>query len=172
MTAVPPLVAEDFACGFCGFAFAECDVATVPERLPELAAELRAFVADLDSDRLRAKPDPAVWSGAEYLCHVRDVMYATTIRLYRVRMEDTPHIEPLFNDLRAARFRYAACDPSMVLDEIDAGVAGCRDEIARVDDWDRTMTRLPGEERTARWLARAAVHETVHHLRDLHNVTR
>ena len=73
----------------------------------------------------------------------------------------------MYNDLRAIRFRYAERDAAAVLDELDAGVAGCCDEIARVTDWDRTMTRLPGEQRTARWLARAAVHEGVHHLRDL-----
>jgi hypothetical protein len=99
-------------------------------------------------------------------------MQATTIRLHRSRTEDEPRIEPLFNDLRAIRFRYADRDPWPVLDELDAGVAGCRDEIADVRDWDRTVKRLPGEERTARWLARAAVHESVHHLLDLQTITR
>jgi hypothetical protein len=167
VTTLPPLVAEDFACPFCGFAFPDCDVTSVPSRLSELAAEIRSFVGRVGVDRLTAVPPGATWTGVEYLCHIRDVLEASTIRLFRTRTEDRPTLEPLYNDLRAVRFRYADADPLAVLDEIDAAVAGCCDEIAATEDWDRTLTRLPGEQRTARWLARAAVHEAQHHLRDL-----
>jgi hypothetical protein len=162
------LVAEDFACDSCGFAFPDCDVTTVAARLPTLAADVRVLIEAAGRDRLGAKPDDGSWSAIEYLCHLRDVYEVSAIRLYRVRTEDRPQLEPMYNDLRAIRFRYAGRDAPAVLDELDAAVAGCCDEIARVTDWDRTMTRLAGEHRTARWLARAAVHEGVHHLRDLH----
>jgi hypothetical protein len=162
------LVAEDFACDSCGFVFPDCDVSTVAARLPSIAADVRSLIDGVDRDRLTAKPDPEAWSAIEYLCHLRDLYEVSTIRLYRVRTEDRPQLEPMYNDLRAIRFRYADRDAVAVLNELDAGVAGCCDEIARVVDWDRTMTRLPGEQRTARWLARAAVHEGAHHLRDLH----
>jgi hypothetical protein len=167
VTAVPPLAAEDFACIDCGFAFPECDVADVASRLRELTAQIRTFVVRVGRDRLSATPPGATWTGVEYVCHIRDVFEASTIRLFRTRTEDRPQLEPLYNDLRAVRFRYADADPMPVLDEIDAAAAGCCDEVARVADWDRKFTRLPGEERTARWLARAAVHEATHHLLDL-----
>jgi hypothetical protein len=32
------------------------------------------------------------------------------------------------------------------------------------------VTPLPGEERTARWLVRQAMHEGVHHLGDIHRI--
>ncbi len=113
-----------------------------------------------------------MWSVAEYVCHVRDVMVATTIRLYRVRSEDRPALEPLFNDLRAARFDYAGRTLEPVLDELAASVGGLSAEVARVrpEGWDRTGSRLPGEERTARWLLRQAAHEGIHHLADVSTV--
>jgi hypothetical protein len=36
--------------------------------------------------------------------------------------------------------------------------------------WDRIATRLPGEDRTARWLVRQAMHEGVHHLGDIRRI--
>jgi hypothetical protein len=167
VTGLPPLVAEDFACDSCGFVFPDCAVATVSTRLPVIAADVRSLIEGVERDRLSAKPDADTWSAIEYLCHLRDLYEVSTIRLYRVRTEDRPQLEPMYNDLRAIRFRYTHRDAAAVLDELDAAVAGCCDEIARVADWERTMARLPGEQRTARWLARAAVHEGVHHLRDL-----
>jgi hypothetical protein len=170
VTGLPPLASEDFVCAACGFAFPDCDAADSARRLPRIAADIRSFVAPIERSRLTAKRTAETWSGIEYLCHVRDVYQASTIRLYRVRTEDAPQIEPLYNDVRATRFRYAERDAAAVLDEIDAAIAGCCAEIGLVTDWNRTMTRLPGEQRTARWLARAAVHEGVHHLLDLRTV--
>jgi hypothetical protein len=66
----------------------------------------------------------------------------------------------MFNDLRARRFRYNACDLETTLDELAAAAAGFCEEIARTGehDWSRVATRLPGEHRTARWLAESAKH--------------
>lgn len=167
MSGPPAWVAEDFSCPECGFAFADCDVAGIAARLPTLAADIRQVVEAADPAALRARAGSQTWSAIEYLCHVRDVFQASTIRLYRARTEDEPRLEPLFNDQRAIWFRYAEREPVPVLAELDAAVAGCRDEIARVEDWDRSVMRLPGETRTVRWLARAAVHEAVHHRADI-----
>ena len=53
-------------------------------------------------------------------------------------------------------------------------VAGFLDEVERTpaDAWDRTATRQPHEIRTARWLVRQAMHEGVHHIRDIEAVGR
>jgi hypothetical protein len=105
----------------------------------------------------------------EYVCHLRDVYGTATIRMYRVRTEDRPALEPMLNDLRAARFRYNELELDAVLDELDRTAAGFLEEAARVpaDGWTRTATRLPGEERTALWLIRHAAHEGTHHIADI-----
>ncbi|MGH8866838.1 MAG: hypothetical protein ACRDYU_02440 [Actinomycetes bacterium] len=61
-------------------------------------------------------------------------------------------LEPMLNDLRARRFRYDESDLDATLAELTATVAGFCDEVARVepDQWARVVTRLPGEDRTAR----------------------
>ena len=133
-----------------------------------MPADAAAAVAAIDSARLRVRPEPETWSVIEYLCHLRDVAITTTIRLHRARTEDRPALEPMLNDLRARRFRYADADPHATR---PAGriVSGVADLFARIsaNDWVRTVTRLPGEERTMRWLARHAAHECRHHLADI-----
>lgn len=103
---------------------------------------------------------------------MRDVYASYTIRLHRTRTEDRPALEPMLNDLRARRFRYNERDVVPILDELDATAAGFCEEIARTgpQDWDRVATRLPGEQRSARWLVRQAMHEGLHHLADIRTV--
>ena len=76
---------------------------------------------------------------------------------------------PLFNDLRAQRFRYNELEVKAVLPELDANVAGFLEEVShtRNSQWSRIVTRLPGETRTARWLVRQVMHEGTHHLDDI-----
>jgi len=115
-----------------------------------MPADAATAVAAIESAELRVRPEPATWSVTEYLCHLRDVVITTTIRLHRARTEDRPTLEPMLNDLRARRFRYVDADPHATLAELGRIVGGVSDEIARIsaDDWARTVTRLPGEERT------------------------
>ncbi len=81
-------------------------------------------------------------------------------------------MEPMFNDLRARRFRYNGCDFEATLGELAAAAAGFCEQVACTEegDWDRIATRLPGEDRTARWLVRQAMHEGVHHLGDIRRI--
>jgi hypothetical protein len=112
-------------------------------------------------------------SVVEYVCHLRDVYMTYTIRLHRTRTENRPTLEPMFNDLRARRFRYNERDVEAVIDELASATAGFCDEVAcnSGDDWDRTASRLPGEQRTALWLVRQAMHEGVHHLGDIRRIS-
>ncbi len=165
--ALPPLAAENHVCASCPLDFAAVDVATIPDRIGAVTVALHDAVTTAQDADLRRRPAHDVWSPLEYLCHVRDVYVSFTIRAYRVRTEDTPTVEPMFNDLRTVRFRHNDADPRAVLGELGRAVAGFVDELARVRDWNRTLRRLPGEERTARWLARQALHEGLHHLADI-----
>ena len=118
------------------------------------------------------RPSPAVWSVTEYVCHLRDVYVTFTIRLHRDRTEHHPALQPMFNDLRACRFRYNDCDLVATLDELAKAAAGFCDEAARTrqSDWDRVATRLPAEQRTARWFVRQAMHEGIHHPGDIRRI--
>lgn len=107
----------------------------------------------------RARPSPQVWSVTEYVCHLRDVYMTYHPAVPRPRTEDRPVLEPVFTELRARRFRYDECDMAATLNELAVAVAGFCVEIARTGerDWDRVATRLPAEQRTARWLVRQAM---------------
>ncbi|GLZ48451.1 hypothetical protein Acsp06_46360 [Actinomycetospora sp. NBRC 106375] len=166
---LPPLTTEDHVCEPCGMRFADLSIEGAAELVAATPARTREAVEALDPARWHGRPAPDVWSVAEYVCHLRDVAMTFTIRLHRVRTEDRPALEPMFNDLRARRFRYDDHDVAEVLDELDTVTPGLLREVARYGDadWDRVCTRLPHEQRTARWLLRQAAHEGVHHVADI-----
>jgi DinB superfamily len=161
--AIPGFVGEGYVCAECGLDYRELDVRGVG--IAGLVEEFAAAVGDARQPGLR--PGAEVWSVAEYACHVRDVLMTYTIRLHRARVEDEPRVEPMYNDLRARRFSYQNADVAAVVAQARDAAHGLAAEIARVEDWDRTVSRLPGETRTARWLVRQAVHELRHHTADI-----
>jgi len=156
--------------------YAEVSVEQAVQEIALVPDQIRSAVAAIDAgagpELLRQRPDSTTWSVTEYACHVRDVYVTYTIRLHRARTEDRPVLEPMLNDLRVRRFRYNERDLSAVLDELAAAATGFCEESRRNDgeQWERTVTRLPGEERTARWLVRQALHEGLHHLADIRRV--
>ena len=168
----PPLAAEDFVCLTCPFDYLRTSIPVASGIIRAAPEAVRAAVARVPADVLHRHPASGGWSILEYLCHLRDVYITYTIRLHRARTEDRPAVEPMLNDLRALRFRYNEQDAAVVLVELATTAAGCGEEIARTGsaDWDRTITRLTSERRTARWLVRQAAHEATHHLRDIHRL--
>ena len=166
---LPAWAAEDHACGSCSLAYAQITVDDAVQAIQALPEQLRAAVDAVPSTFRRQRPDPSTWSVAEYACHVRDVLISTTIRLHRGRTENAPAVDPMFNDLRADRFRYNQANLTAVLDETAAATAGLCAEISRMNgpDWERVVLRQPGEQRTSRWLVRQAKHEGLHHLDDI-----
>lgn len=157
-------------CGECGFSYAALSADAARAVIAAVPGRVRT--AALAVSEPRRRPEPATWSVLEYACHLRDVYATSTIRLHRVRTEESPVLEPMLNDLRARRFRYNTLDLDPVLNELSGTVAGFLDEMGRVsgDGWARGATRLPGERRTALWLVRHAAHEGVHHLGDIAEV--
>jgi hypothetical protein len=169
---LPPLADEDHVCAGCGMSYADTELGAAAVALRAVPDEVRAAALAVPEANRRVRPDPGTWSVVEYVCHVRDVFAAFTVRLHRISTEDVPALEPMFADLRALRFRYNDLDLGAVLAELDAHVAGFLDEIAVTTDWDRTATRRPEELRTARWLVRHALHEGRHHTQDVVAVGR
>jgi hypothetical protein len=74
-------------------------------------------------------------------------------------------------DERAAAERYNEQDPAAALDRLDAAAAAAAGALDRVDadGWHRTAT-FPFGERDLLMMARNAVHEGAHHLRDVERV--
>jgi hypothetical protein len=169
---LPPLAAEDHRCEECELSYPDTTVEQAVASIRMIPAAARDAALAVPPGKRGRRPEPGTWSVAEYVCHLRDVYVSFTIRLHRARTEDRPQLEPMLNDLRARRFHYGERDVSPVLDELAVAAAGFCDEIARTGDrdWDRLVTRLPGEERTALWLVRQAMHEGVHHVRDIRAV--
>lgn len=168
---VPPLAAEDCVCQTCGVEFARFSVADAVAAIGSLPGRVREAVSAAPADVRRLRPSDDRWSVIEYVCHLRDVYAIYTVRLHRARTEHEPVLEPMLNDLRARRFRYSERDVDAVLDELSATAAGFCEEVARMDQWERLVERLPGEYRSARWLVRQAMHEGQHHLGDIHWTT-
>jgi uncharacterized damage-inducible protein DinB len=172
MGALPPLAAEDHVCPSCDLAYSSLDVAAAVAGIRSVPDAVAARVTALPGPALRRRPEPGVWSVLEYAAHVRDVYATFLIRLHRARTEDHPALDPMFNDLRAERLRYNELAPDAVLHELTLAASGFCDEVADTadDEWGRGVRRLPGEDRTALWLVRHAMHEGVHHVRDIERV--
>jgi uncharacterized damage-inducible protein DinB len=169
---LPPLADEDYACDVCALAYPEITIERAAEVVSSLPAAVGAAVRAIPDELHRVRSSSQSWSVIEYVCHLRDVYVSYTVRLYRTRTEDRPTLEPMLSDLRARRFRYNDRDLAAMLDELEAASAGFCAEIACTNDndWDRSATRLPTEQRTARWLVRQAMHEGVHHLGDIRRI--
>jgi uncharacterized damage-inducible protein DinB len=169
---LPPLAAEDHVCDVCSISYAKTRIDAAVSVVAGLAGAVREATSEIPAELCRTRPGAGGWSVNEYVCHLRDVYVSFTIRLYRVRTEHEPAFEPMFNDLRARRFRYNECNLAATIDELAAATAGFSEEVARLaeGDWARVASRLPGERRTARWLVRQAMHEGVHHLGDIKRV--
>lgn len=169
---LPPLAAEDYACDACELVYPAVTIEDAVEIISGLPAAVRAVVGAIPIEARRVRPSPQVWSVVEYVCHLRDVYVSFTVRLYRIRTEERPSLEPMFSNLRARWFRYNDRDLAAVLDELEAASTGFCAEIAcnGEHDWDRVATRLPTEQRTARWLVRQAMHEGIHHLADIRRI--
>jgi uncharacterized damage-inducible protein DinB len=172
MDALPPLAAEDYVCPSCELAYSSLDVVAAVAAIRRVPDAVSSRVRQLPGPALRRRPEPGVWSVLEYAAHVRDVYATFLIRLHRARTEDHPTLDPMFGDLRAERLRYNDLAPDAVLHELALAASGFCEEVADTadDEWERRVRRLPGEDRTALWLVRHAMHEGVHHVRDIERI--
>ncbi|MGH9183558.1 MAG: DinB family protein [Acidimicrobiales bacterium] len=127
--------------------------------------------ADAEEDTeagLRRRPEPSTWSALEHAGHVGEVLAAADDRIRRVLVSERPELPPVGDpDERVRAAGYNDRDVGAVLDALASGA----DRLARTvegvphDGWQRTGWR-DGQELTVLWMARDAVHEGSHHLRD------
>jgi hypothetical protein len=171
---LPPLAGADHECEACALRYRDITPALAVAMIREAPAAYRAAFAGVPDAVVRRRPDPATWSMVEYLCHVRDVAVVVVERLELARAEDHPTFPPLGNDDRAMRLHYIDADVATTLDELADGAMRLAELIESLgdDDWARTASRRPGEERDVRWMVRQAAHECRHHLADIERVQR
>jgi DinB superfamily len=168
-TKLPVFPAEDHLCERCALRYSDLSYVDVLLQLTPLAAQIRRLVTSGEPAQLTVRASADEWSAVEYLCHLRDVFVTSTIRLHRARTEENPHLDPMLNDLRVRRFRYNDWPVAAVLDEIDATSMGFIDEVQRLSpsDFERVATGPMGDQRTALWFVRHALHEALHHRDDV-----
>ncbi len=133
----------------------------------------RALLTVLDPEEdgesvLRRRPAPGTWSAVEYTAHVADVLDELAAAIRRIVVVDHPTIHTADADQRAAEQRYGDWEAAEALFALEHACARLAEVLEGVDpgDWTRTGT-LDWGERDALTLARTAVHEGAHHLRDV-----
>jgi hypothetical protein len=165
-------------CPQCGLDYdtiSPSDAVVALRSYPRRYREALGDVTDPARERLlRRKPDDRTWSALEYTAHVRDVIAAMNAAFVRMLREDNPKMlgdEVPDPDELAARERYNEQDPAEVLSGLDAAANAAADTLAGAspDDWTRPGT-FPWGERDLLTMARNAVHEGYHHLRDIDDV--
>jgi hypothetical protein len=148
-------------------------VRSFPRRYRE---QLLGFADDTDEDPdavVRRRPAPSVWSALEYTAHVGDMLEWMADAIRRMNHEREPTIDAFDPDLRARDDRYNEQDPARVLDGLTAAADVLAAVLRDVDagDWGR-LGHFPWGGRDMLTMARNAVHEGAHHLRDVDRVLR
>jgi len=150
-------------CGFDGRAWSDADAVGAIAGLPRRYASAVAGLADVDRQR---RPIPTMWSIAEYVDHVREVLFGMRF-LLDVALAD-PGTD--LGDAPATAF-----EPEARAIDVDAALAGLAAEADRLS---RALAGVPpnawasrvivdGDEVDLHWIARHAVHDPTHHLGDV-----
>ena len=168
----------DWKCPDCGLdygtlhpPFAINTLKSFPRRFTEA---LESASASEDADAvLHARPEPAVWSAIEYTAHVADGLDTFAVVIDRMNSEDKPTIGFWDPDERAESQGYNAKSKDTVLAEVKAGSDKLIAVAESVDShsWTRTA-EFPWGERDVLVMLQNALHEGVHHLKDIENVLK
>lgn len=154
-------------CEGCGYDFERVAFTEVPARLRAVAGEYTALLGAAPEERLRRRPEEAVWSPLEYACHVRDVFLNLRDRILLALVEDRPVFAPIHREERVTLARYAEERPARVAAGIDLGAELLAWLVEGLDDRQRSRTGVyAGVDRDVSWIARQADHESAHHLGD------
>jgi hypothetical protein len=166
-------VSEEWRCPECGLDYGTIAPGDAVVAVRSFPRRYRALLTALDPDEdtesiLRRRPAPSTWSAVEYTAHVADMLEELATAVRRVVAEDRPTVHISDAEQRAAEQRYGDWEPQEALFALEHASARLADVLDGVDpgDWTRTGMLNAGE-RDALTLARNAVHEGAHHLRDV-----
>ena len=156
----------------------DLDTITPPDAVAALRSFPRRYRAvltfedDEDADAvMRRRPDPSTWSATEYAAHVRDVFRLFEERIRTALRSDGAEVADW--DHEAAAERYAGEAPAQVVEDLGVAADRLAATVTEVPDdgWDRVVVRL-GNRESVLAMARKAVHEGSHHLKDVEKVVR
>jgi hypothetical protein len=157
-------------CMECGLDPEQLTIAAAADLIGALGPQYRAAfaVAEGDRERLRAKPDPDVWSSLEYVVHLRDSVRYHGALTNRALKEHRPEFGAPDPDAIAQNESYNDADPDVVLDSLEQQTTrfATRARALSEDDLDRVVIRV-GNEVTVRYMIRNVAHEGHHHLQDV-----
>lgn len=165
-----------FICPVCGLDYetipppdAKVAIRSYPRRFRSALAA--AIDDESDAGLIRRRPDATTWSALEYTVHVADLFEFFAMAIRRMHAETHPTIDRWDPDQRAEAERYNDEDPVAALNRLEDSAPELAEELDRisVDGWRRTAT-FPFGERDLLQMARNAVHEGSHHLRDVERV--
>jgi hypothetical protein len=150
-------------CGFRGETWGLWDALGAIEGLP---AHWRDAVDGLDEDELLRRPIDKMWSIAEYVDHVREVLFGMRFLLETA-------LTLLGSDLGASpasQFdeELRRIEVATALDRIETETDALRDRLAgsSTSEWGVTV-KFDGRDVDPLWIARHAVHDATHHLYDV-----
>jgi hypothetical protein len=150
-------------CGFDGGSWSDAAAMSAIAGLPRRWSDAVGGLTDAD---LQRRPIPTMWSIAEYVDHVREVLFGMRFLL------DTGLAEP-GTDL--GHVSESAFEPDPRIIAIDAALEGLSAEAKQLHDslaaappevWGSTVV-VDGEQLDLHWIARHGVHDPTHHLRDV-----
>jgi hypothetical protein len=158
------------ACAECGLDPELLTIDEAAEIIGGMGLRYRAAFAVVgdEPERLRAKPDPDVWSPLEYVSHLRDSVRYHGALTNRALKEDRPEFAAPDPDAIAQDEGYNDADPAEVLDSLEQQSTrfSARARSLSDDDLDRVVIRA-GNEITVRYMVRNVAHEGHHHLQDV-----
>jgi DinB superfamily len=150
-------------CGFDGRAWSDAQAVDAIGGLPERWATAVEGVPEPD---LQRRPIPTMWSIAEYVDHVREVLFGMRFLL------DTTINDPGADLGYPPETRFAPeprrIDVDTALALLAAEAEQLRDGLAAAPTGDWTSNVIVGgDEVDLPWIARHAVHDATHHLGDV-----
>lgn len=150
-------------CNFEGERWTDIEAMTAIAVLP---ARWRRAVSGLTSDQLHHRAIPEMWSVAEYVDHVREVLFGMRFVLDIAVTQPGTDLgqppEPRFDPVP----RFVDTQAALAGIESEAGALGDRLAELPASAWYSKVT-VGGDAVDARWIARHAVHDATHHLLDV-----
>jgi S-DNA-T family DNA segregation ATPase FtsK/SpoIIIE len=158
-------------CDQCGFAYEQLDPTAVAAWLRAAPEHYRQAVSGATAEAVRKRPEPAVWSALEYVCHVRDVLLVQRDRAVVALVEARPSFPRMHRDERVALCGYAEQAMAEVLAQLEMAAELCAMVFEGLDGpaLSRPIRYSFPEpaDRDLAWLGRHTVHEVEHHLQDV-----
>ena len=162
-------------CDRCSFTYEEVAVRDVAGTLRDLCAQFVEVLTDARTDiMLKTRPAPDIWSCIEYACHVRDVLLIQRDRVILALVEECPSFPRMYRDERVDLTGYQEESLADILAELSIATdlfAKVFERLSVEQTGRRCVYNFPEPTvKDVAWLGRHTVHESKHHLGDVHSV--